>query len=63
MQCKKCGRQLADNATFCASCGWKTANWKREVKSAKTMSAGAIVASILLIAVFTILFIHILNLI
>lgn len=62
MQCEKCGRPLADNATFCTSCGWKTPNWKREVKSTKTMHIGAIVASALLIAVLVFLFIHILKL-
>ncbi len=25
MECPNCGRTLAENATFCASCGWKVA--------------------------------------
>ena len=62
MDCKKCGRQLADNATLCTSCGWKTANWKHEVDRAKVMHIGVIVASALLFAALIIIFIHILNL-
>lgn len=62
MQCKKCGQQLADNATLCTSCGWKTANWQHEVKRAKTIHIGVIVASALLLAALIIIFIRILNL-
>lgn len=37
MQCEKCGRQLAEDATFCSSCGWKTDKWKKEVNQSKTI--------------------------
>lgn len=37
MQCEKCGRQLADDATFCTSCGWKTDKWEKEAKKSKTL--------------------------
>ena len=35
MRCGKCGRELAEEATFCTSCGWKTDKWKKEVKQSK----------------------------
>lgn len=63
MFCKKCGRQLEDNATFCTSCGWKTDNWQRNVKQGKEMHTAIIVASILLLAVLIIFITHILNLV
>ena len=51
MQCDNCGRQLADGATFCTSCGWKTDNWHREVKHNKSMHMSLIIALILSLAV------------
>lgn len=62
MQCEKCGQQLADDATFCTSCGWKTASWQHKVKRGKEMHTAIIVASILLLAIITIIFIHVLKL-
>ena len=30
MVCEKCGKELADDAALCTSCGWKTAIWESE---------------------------------
>lgn len=62
MKCEKCGRQLAENATLCTSCGWKTPSWQHEVKRTKKMHIGAVVALILLLATLIILLTCILNL-
>lgn len=62
MKCEKCGRQLEENATFCTSCGWKTASWQHNVKRGKGMHIAVIIASILLLAVLIIIFNHILKL-
>ena len=35
MECKQCGNNLAETATMCTKCGWKTENWKKQAKKAK----------------------------
>lgn len=42
MRCEKCGRELAEDATFCTSCGWKTDKWKKEIKQSRTIQNGNI---------------------
>ena len=59
MQCEKCGKQLAEDATFCTSCGWKTDRWKKEVKQSKAtqnsntaiLVIGSIAAAILFLLI------------
>lgn len=62
MQCEKCGNLLADDATFCTACGWKTSNWHRKVKSGKEKHIVLIVSLVFLLAVLIVLFVNILNL-
>lgn len=59
MRCEKCGRDLAEDATFCTSCGWKTDKWKKEVKQCKKVQTvniailviGSIAATILFLLI------------
>lgn len=53
MECKNCGKQLLDDATFCTSCGWKTEKWNDEVNKSKNIHLG----NILIVTVGSIVFI------
>ncbi len=47
MFCKKCGREIHDEAVICPNCGCSTGNSASEFNGEDTVNAGLMVASIL----------------
>lgn len=57
MVCEKCGKELADDAALCTSCGWKTQKWSSSIKEGKTSNTVLAVCVPLAVVLIAIMFI------
>ncbi len=62
MYCQNCGKELADIATFCTSCGWKTEAWNSFIEKEKKKRSRLWVTLLGLLLVYLLVFILIINL-